>query len=126
LGNVFSVGGAQDVELIAVTDDLQDLAVQVSYVNAPPAVPGDYNHNGQVDAADYVVWRKMQGQSGLGLAADGDNNMVVNQLDYDYWRARYGRTSGSGAATSAAVPEPSVIAILIAACTVGLFQRAHR
>jgi hypothetical protein len=24
----------------------------------PPAVFGDYNHNGLVDAADYVVWRK--------------------------------------------------------------------
>ena len=21
-------------------------------------IPGDYNHNGVVDAADYVVWRK--------------------------------------------------------------------
>jgi len=123
LGNVFSVGGAQDLDLIAVTDDLQDLPVQVSYVNAPPAVPGDYNHNGQVDAADYVVWRKMLGQTGSGLAADGDGNLVVNQLDYDYWRTRFGRTSGSAAATGAAVPEPSALAIfVIVAGTFALFR----
>ena len=24
---------------------------------APPGVPGDYNDNGIVDAADYVLWR---------------------------------------------------------------------
>ena len=29
------------------------------------SVPGDYNGNGVVDAADYVVWRKTNGQTGL-------------------------------------------------------------
>ena len=30
-------------------------------------IPGDYNRNGNVDAADYVVWRKTLGQAGTGL-----------------------------------------------------------
>ena len=34
-------------------------------VATPVSVTGDYNHNGTVDAADYVVWRKGD------LAADG-------------------------------------------------------
>ena len=38
------------------------------------AVPGDYNKNGIVDAADYVVYRKTLGQTGAGLPADGNGN----------------------------------------------------
>jgi len=30
-----------------------------------PSIPGDFNNNGVVDAADYVVWRK-----GLGTTYD--------------------------------------------------------
>ena len=36
---------------------------------------GDYNANGVVDAADYTVWRDSLGQTGMGLAADGDNTV---------------------------------------------------
>jgi hypothetical protein len=62
------------------------------------AVLGDYNHNGTVDAADYVVWRK-----GLETA--------YSQNDYNVWRANFGKTagSGSGATANAAVPEPSTL-----------------
>jgi hypothetical protein len=62
---------------------------------------GDFNGDGGVDAADYVVWRKTGG----------------TQDDYDAWRTNFGRTlAGSGSAgyslgasaesRSAAVPEP--------------------
>jgi hypothetical protein len=35
-----------------------------------PAIPGDFNFNGSVDAADYVVWRKTDGRcGGLQLVA---------------------------------------------------------
>ena len=48
-----------------------------------PVLPGDYNHNGIVDAADYVVWRDTLGQSGTGLAADGNGNHQIDSGDYD-------------------------------------------
>ena len=32
---------------------------------------GDYNVDGVVDAADYVVWRDSLDETGRGLAADG-------------------------------------------------------
>ncbi len=70
-------------------------------------LPGDYNADGIIDAADYSVWRDQFGQTGTGLAADGDGNSVVNQLDYDYWKAGFGNTSGPGIGSSSAVPEPS-------------------
>ena len=68
-------------------------------------VPGDYNGNGVVDAADYVLWR-----SGGPLQNEVDTPNVVNQQDYVEWRARFGNTAGSGSASLAgtsAVPEPS-------------------
>jgi hypothetical protein len=76
-----------------------------------PSVPGDYNKNGVVDAADYPLWRKGD------LAADGTGpggvpDGVVNGLDYNFWRARFGNTSGSGL-TASAVPEPCVVSVLM-------------
>jgi hypothetical protein len=63
---------------------------------------GDYNLNGIVDAADYVVWRK-----GLGT--------TYTQSDYNTWRSHFGQTAGSGASASAAatVPEPATFVLLM-------------
>jgi hypothetical protein len=65
-------------------------------------IPGDFNHDGAVNAADYVLWRK-----GLGTP--------YTQFDYNVWRSHFGQTtgSGSGATASAAVPEPSTLVLLI-------------
>ena len=41
------------------TDPDGDLAVRVTVL---PGVPGDYNDNGVVEAADYVVWRENEEQ----------------------------------------------------------------
>jgi hypothetical protein len=68
-------------------------------------VPGDYNRNGAVDAADYVVWRKSLGQTGTGLAADGNGNGEIDAGDYDLWRANFGWSSGSTA--NEEIPEPA-------------------
>jgi hypothetical protein len=65
----------------------------VTYVGTAPGLAGDYNNDGRVDAADYVVWRKNDG----------------SQNGYNTWRTNFGRTSGSGAAldSAAGVPEPA-------------------
>ncbi len=76
-----------------------------------PGVPGDYNGNGVVDAADYVLWR-----NGGPLQNEVDNPGVVDQQDYVEWRARFGNTSGSGSlAQPAAVPEPTTALLTILA-----------
>ena len=67
-------------------------------------VPGDYNDNGAVDAADFVLWR-----DGGPLLNEGNNPGTVNQADYDFWRARFGATT-AGLGTSQ-VPEPTSVAI---------------
>jgi hypothetical protein len=71
------------------------------------SLAGDYNGNGIVDAADYVVWRE-----GLGT--------TFTQNDYNVWRANFGHTtpgagSGSGAIANAAVPEPATALMLMLA-----------
>ncbi len=69
---------------------------------------GDFNHDGSVDAADYVVWRKNGG----------------SQSDFSSWRSRFDLTAGSGsrasnyASASAAVPEPASASLLILVATV--------
>jgi hypothetical protein len=76
-------------------------------------LPGDYNHDGVVNAADYVVWRDTKDQAGF-FAADGNGDHVVDQLDYIYWRQRFGTGAASG---QSAIPEPSSLMLfLLAAC----------
>jgi len=84
----------------------------VDYVRVwhrPTGVPGDYNGDQQVDAADYLAWRKSVGQSGIGLPADGSGNGTVGQEDYDIWRSNFGNSPQQAAAAMAAfsIPEPS-------------------
>ena len=90
-------------------------------IGASTMVPGDYNGNGEVDAADYVVWRKMLNQSVTpGSGADGTGpggtpDGVVNDLDYSFWRSRFGSTSAAGSAASeaTAVPEPTAWTLVL-------------
>jgi hypothetical protein len=68
---------------------------------------GDYNGNGTVDAADYVLWR-----NGGPLMNESVSPGTVDQADYEFWRSRFGATAGSGTA-QAAVPEPSTLLLTI-------------
>jgi hypothetical protein len=68
-------------------------------------LPGDFNHDGVVDTADYTVWRDSMGQTG-NVAADGNEDRIVDVSDYLLWRDNFGRSEPSGAGANAAVPEP--------------------
>jgi uncharacterized repeat protein (TIGR03803 family) len=86
----------------------------VVFMLAAPAVPGDYNSNGVVDAADYVLWRKTVGQTGANLPTDGSHNNQVDTADYTVWRSRFGNNSGGGASAIAgsAIPEPKPLLLM--------------
>jgi hypothetical protein len=65
----------------------------VTIVNDDP-ISGDYNANGAVDAADFVLWRNSQGAAVAPFSgADGSGNGLVDQADYGVWRASFGRTN---------------------------------
>ena len=79
---------------------------------APPAVLGDYNHDGIVDAADFTVWRNALGANVTPYSgADGSGNGIVDQADCGVWKTHFGQSVGSGGSAGAspsqgAVPEP--------------------
>jgi hypothetical protein len=76
----------------------------------PDFLSGDYNFDGIVDAADYVVWRKSDG----------------TPTGYDSWRTNFDAAVGTGAnaRTNAPVPEPTSIFIPLVATLVVFAQRA--
>ncbi len=77
--------------------------IEMLALNSIEDLPGDFNHNGVVDAADYVIWREYLGTT-------------YTQIDFNVWRAHFGETAGSAAVAvigeGAAVPEP-ITALLI-------------
>jgi hypothetical protein len=67
------------------------------YLLVTPKLPGDYNGDGSVDAADFVVWRKSFGQTGVRPPADGSGpndtpDGIVDSQDYTLWRANFGHS----------------------------------
>ncbi len=92
--------GGYDASFEAVTlPDLsaEGLAWELSpggatlFLEAVPALDGDFNLDGRIDAADYTVWR-----DGLGTK--------FTPGDYDVWVSNYGATV---TAPANAVPEPT-------------------
>ncbi len=68
-------------------------AFELDIVVVPPALPGDYNNDNAVDAADYVVWRKALGASNIPAysGADGNGDTTVDESDYEVWRNHFGQ-----------------------------------
>jgi sulfatase modifying factor 1 len=108
-------------ETFPITAEFDDVGFRLATI----AVPGDYNVNGIVDAADYVLWRKNLGLS-VTLPNDSTPGMVTS-ADYDIWRAHFGQTPaiatpGSGVQL-AAVPEPAGLILLLISSTLCAFSR---
>jgi hypothetical protein len=121
VGAVYDSGGRRlhgmMDELYIFTRALSEAEIGMLYNIAPPGVSGDYNNNGTVDAADYVLWR-----DGGPLQNEGDTPGTVNQADYEFWRASFGKVAG-GPAAAGAVPEPATIAMLLACLSVAAASR---
>ncbi len=90
---------------------LEELMVHLrNNFGTPVAWTGDYNADGIVGAADYVVWRNNEGTNN-NLPNDLIGGMI-GQAQYDQWREQFGATSGSGSLSRATVPEPVTIALV--------------
>ena len=88
-------------------------------------LPGDYNHNGAVDAADYVLWRKY---NNTATTLPNDLTSGTDDSDFTVWRSHFGQPAGSGAAsdTNTAVPEPTTLVLLAGSLTWLILPRAKR
>lgn len=93
---------------------------------------GDYNGNGVVDAADYVLWRNTLGTGvSNGTGADGSGNGSIGNEDYTFWRNRFGNVAASGTGTSldggiVGVPEPVGLSLVVIAGASVLCARRKR
>src|SRR5262249_39393339 len=82
-----------------------------------PAISGDYNVNGVVDAADYLIWRKNLGTT--NTLPNDPTGGTIGTSQYNTWRAYFGQIAGSDSALpsagplSAAVPEPAIAPMLL-------------
>jgi hypothetical protein len=83
--------------------------------------PGDFNGDGSVDAADYVVWRSSHGST-ADLRADGNGDGSVDDADYNVWRENFGTVYAADLLEIAAVPEPSALILVMAAL---IIRRSH-
>jgi hypothetical protein len=89
-------------------------------------VEGDYNDDGVVDAADYIMWRHHRG-SEVHVEIDGDHSGEVDDGDHDVWRHHFGGQQGEGAlAGSNVVPEPSTALLLLVGVGLALRYRGRR
>jgi hypothetical protein len=90
-------------------------------------VPGDYNNNGKVDAADYTVWRDHLGQA-IALTNEDPSTTpgTVTQEDYTFWKNHFGN-GGPGSGGGAAVPEPSTLCLMfLGLVPLGVYRRRGR
>ena len=75
-----------------------------------PALSGDYNEDGTVDAADYTVWRDRLGSPN---SLPNDDTAGVGADDYDRWKSHFGDSQGAGAGNLQSVPEPAAWALAL-------------
>jgi hypothetical protein len=83
---------------------------------------GDYNVDGVVNTADYILWRNHEG-TGFALP-NRDPNLEgdIGQADYEYWVANFGNALDAG--LQAVVPEPgAVVLVSVPGLIIGLRQR---
>ena len=101
-------GNQASFSMVAGGDDYY---ITVTDAPAVEVITGDFNNDGAVNAADYVVWRK-----GFGT--------VYSQIHYDAWRAG-GQTAAGSSLVVGSVPEPPTLAMLLAAMLIVSVRRRH-
>jgi hypothetical protein len=112
LGNVFTIGSAQDLQfdfLFAGESNLRTGVV--AYGAIPPvSIPGDFDHNGQVNGADLAQWK---GDFGVNDESDADNDGDSDGADFLAWQRNFG-VGVPANAIGAPVPEPSSLVMVAA------------
>jgi hypothetical protein len=93
-----------------LTDSLGATSISAPITLQVLPLPGDFNEDGAVDAADYVVWRKHD----------------ASPSGYEKWRAHFGTTVPASPSSSAAVPEPACVSLLTLVAASGTWRRRRR
>jgi hypothetical protein len=112
LGNLFTTGGAQDLQFDFLFAGESNLRTGVVAYGTIPStsIPGDFDDNGQVNGADLAQWK---GDFGVNDLSDADNDGDSDGADFLVWQ----RNLGTGVPVSpvgAPVPEPASLAMMAA------------
>lgn len=99
-------------------------------IRATAGLPGDYNLDGTVNLADYVVWRDSLGST-LPLPNENPTAATpgtVDQEDYLFWKNQFGATfpSVSSLGAPARVPEPSSLVATVVLAVVSIAYSRRR
>jgi hypothetical protein len=123
----YTFAAAQTLIFVIPDNVLGDNNGGLSVLISPAVgVPGDYNANGTVDAADYVLWRNYQGTT--QVLPNDPTGGIIGTTQYTTWRSHFGQTSGSGAwnvETLSAVPEPAAMTLISAASLLAAVRRNY-
>ncbi|WP_197531436.1 CRTAC1 family protein [Posidoniimonas corsicana] len=127
----FGLGAsAEPVDLVTIewpsgiVQRLYDVTVDqtLRVVEADASLPGDYNADGVVDAADYTVWRDNLGAPAGALPNDTDGG-PVGAAQYATWRSAFGEAASS---SRSAAPEPQAAILLTLLGTALQCRRCRR
>jgi glucose/arabinose dehydrogenase len=102
LGNLYD-GPAEDIAFRYRLANGEFVDGEVEYLG----LPGDYNDDSVVNAADYTVWR--DNLNGTAELPNDQTPGAVTAEDYDLWVNAFGSAAVSGSGSLVAVPEPRSI-----------------
>jgi hypothetical protein len=91
-------------------ENLPDTPIHAGDVGMPPdELEGDYNDDGTVNAADYVVWRNNEGT--MNPLPNDPHGGTIGAAQYNTWQGNFGQTLNPGSGASAALPEPGTVTL---------------
>ena len=124
LGNAYntSIFGALNGDLVFEYGGPSGFLITGGVEYIMTELPGDYNQDGFINAADYTVYRNHKSGIVALCGPDNDCSMMPNDptpgsvvlADYTFWKAAYTGGPGAGASVGGGdVPEPTTLVSLV-------------
>ncbi len=112
--NLFFIQLAHDGNTVDPGAAWFDNAELRQIMNNAPVENADFNGDGKVDGADFIIWQRNSGANGGHATGDANNDGAVNAADLAIWKSHFG--GAFAAAAAGAVPEPASWLLTLAGC----------